>query len=133
MNGHKKTRACCLLFVIRLWKTPSNNNRTTARACTIWDNPPVKTQENITCTYQAQAFTVHYSIRLKNFPDFYNRNNLRKMLTIGNKWFPHAERYPLRNHCKGKEEKWICKKKELIFSKSVGFLYERGGFDVQSS
>ena len=51
------------------------------------------------------------------------------MLTICNKWFPIAERYPLRNHCKGKEEKWICKRKPIIFSKSMGFLYERGRFE----
>ena len=31
-------------------------------------------------SYVAQAFTVHYSTKLKNFPDFQKRNNLRKIL-----------------------------------------------------
>ena len=55
------------------------------------------------------------------------------MLTICNKWFPNAERYPLRNHCKGKEEKWICKRKPIIFSKYRGFLYEMGRFVDKAS
>ena len=33
---------------------------------------------------QRKHFNVHYSSILKNFPDFYVKNNLRKMLTICN-------------------------------------------------
>ena len=36
MNGHKKTRASCLLFILRhLEIRPRHNNRTIARAYTI--------------------------------------------------------------------------------------------------
>ena len=66
----KKRGLRCLLFNWRFCKTQHDNNRTTARACTIWYDSLFKTQESLTNTHQAQAFTVHYSVVFKNFADF---------------------------------------------------------------
>ena len=38
---------------------------------------------------QRKHFNVHYSSILKNFADFYAKNNLRKMLTICNETAYH--------------------------------------------